>query len=97
MALLIEIAKNNPDSNGNIVANYRDNSGSNTDADIKVYINNSVSGQTIPVSTKLTWQSIVVKTVVSAPGYNVHVRVDIMPRNSDVVSMSDNQYFSNYM
>lgn len=97
MALLIEIAKNNPNSNGSIIVNYRDNSGANTDADIKVYINNSVLGQPIPVTTNLTWQSIVVKTVVSAPGYNVHIQVDIMERNSTEVSMSDNQYFSNYI
>lgn len=95
MALLIEIPQNNPDSNGNIVANYRDNSGANTDADIKVYIN-SILSQTIPVTTKLTWQSIAVKTVVGAPGYNVHVRVDIMDRGTSLISRSDNMYFSNY-
>ena len=95
MALLIEIPENTPDSNGDIVALYRDNSGANTDADIRVYIN-STFNKMIPVATKLSWQSITVATFIQAPGYNVNIRTDIMERGSSDVITFDNQYIENY-
>ena len=37
MALIIELATNNPDSNGTIIANFRDNTGDDVNADIQGY------------------------------------------------------------
>lgn len=95
MSLQIKLTDQSPDINGNVYAIYRDNSGNEVSADIKVYINGTYSDKT-PIIAKLDWLETTVCKLTPAHGKTVHVEVKIMLSGTDDVSMSHDLIYRNY-
>jgi hypothetical protein len=96
MSLQIKL-QNEISIDGNVIAEYEENSGDSVNAEIQVYINSIKKKTRIPVVAELDWIPIKICKLKHEVGKNTHIKVEILPKGSEVVNGSDSKYYENYI
>jgi len=96
MALRIWITNNSPLDNGDVVAEYSEDSAVNAMATINVYVDGILQSANLVIAT-FDLQSKVATTLKVAPGQNTFVKVDIVRKGEQSAEDSAEMYFDGYI